>query len=222
MRTAAISRGLLFLLLAIAGCRTPHRDTVEAELRTKERQLRETQAELERSRMINKPSSKAWCAAARLGAARREYGVPFTERHHARQWNRRRQRRPTTRRYRFGSRHVLTTRTGNPVRAVGVLTVTASEIFSGGRQDAAQQLGSRRRGIAPDLEARPDWQRLLRRLEMEKAADSAKIARVRGPDASDGRAFEADKDISIRPMPMQAPPPPERMPTGPIVGPSLP
>ena len=53
MRIAALNKSLLILLLVLAGCRTPRRDLVEAELRTKDRLLRESQAEVERTRMVN-------------------------------------------------------------------------------------------------------------------------------------------------------------------------
>jgi len=64
MRIAAITQGLL-LLLVVGGCRS-RSDLVEAELRTKDRQLREAQAERDRCRMVNKAHGRsAWPSTGR-------------------------------------------------------------------------------------------------------------------------------------------------------------
>src|SRR5688500_16279488 len=53
MRLAASVLCVMILQLATAGCRNSRSDLIEAEHRTKERLLRESNEELERSRLIN-------------------------------------------------------------------------------------------------------------------------------------------------------------------------
>jgi hypothetical protein len=230
MRTAALTRGWLCLLLALAGCRTPHRDLVEAELRTKERQLRETQAELERARMINQAfeqgmvqqqglappiENSAFLSPKDITLANGTGGVNDGQ--------------PGD----YALEVVLVPRDedGNPVRAVGVLTVNASEIWPGGVKTplSTWEIGAE--------ELRRTWKRGLIGsgyhiiLKWKKPPTQQKLRVSATLVLPDGRAFEADKDISIRPMPAPVPPPPlptpatappERMPVGPVVGPALP
>lgn len=224
MRIAAIARGLLILLLAIAGCRAPRSDLVEAELRTKERMLREARTDLERTRLVNEALEREFIQRQQGQTPRRENSAIASPKD-----------------------IVLANGTGgvdddhlpgdealqvvvvprdedaNPVRAIGVLSVAAWEIMPGGvkvplctweinatdlrRTWKSGLLGSGYHVVLP-------WKKLPSQERLRVAVQLL---------LPDGRTYEADKDISIRPLPAtKLPPPINAMPMGPIEGPAIP
>jgi hypothetical protein len=220
MRPAAILCCALSLLPAAAGCRNTRGELVEAELRTKERMLREAREELERTRLVNEALEHEFI--------RRQQGCP-----------------PGA-----GTSGVLPPKditlangTGgldedlkpgdealmvvvlprdedrNPVRAVGTLTVTAWEIMPGG---VKVPLGT---WEVNSTDLRKTWKSGLigsgffvtlawtRPPTQERLRVAARLV------LPDGRTYEADKDVNIRPLPGAAPPPIEKMPSLPVPAP---
>jgi hypothetical protein len=213
MRIAVYCRALPLLLAALSGCRS-RSDLVEAELRTKDRQLREAQAEVERTRMVNEAferdfmqrqqgqppgpalaSPKDIVLSSGTGGVDRD-GLPGDE----------------------AIEVVVTPRDedGQPARAVGVLCVTAWEILPGGvkvplstweinstdlrRSWKAGLFGSGYHVVLP-------WKKIPTQQRLRVAAQL---------QLPDGRVYEADKDITIRLLPGAAAPAPETiMPIGP-------
>ncbi len=227
MRTRAIAQLLLLLLLpVISGCRS-RSDLVEAELRTKDRQLREAQAERDRCRMVNEALEREFI--------QRQQGLPRSDNSAivapkditiGNGTGPEDNRKPGDEALRV----VVVPRDedGNPVRALGVLNVTAWEIMPGGvkvplctwevnttdlrRSWKAGLLGS---GYHVVLK----WNKLPTQPRLRIAVQML---------LPDGRIYEADKDITIRPLttsppPSAAPPPPEQIPLiGPEIGPPRP
>ena len=231
MRIAALARCLLCLLLATVGCRHSRSDLVEAELRTKDRLLRETREDLDRSRLINESFETEFL--------RRQQGVPSG----------------TGNALLPPKDIVLTNGTGgvdndgilgdealqlvvvprdedgNAMRAVGVLDVNAWEILPGGLKVPLSSWEVN----ATDL--RKTWKSGLIGsgyhvvLNWKKAPTQNRLRVAVLLKLPDGRVFEADKDISIRPVKQLGPPPPEPivpivpeqiMPPLPEGGPSIP
>lgn len=220
MRIAAIIIVMLSLSLAIAGCKAPRGDLVEAELRTKERMLRETQSELERTRLVNE-------------ALERDY-------------MNRQDGRPRSDNSGFASPKDITLANGTggldedrlpgdealmlvvlprdedgqPVRAVGTLSVGVWEVMPGGQKVGLSQWEV----SATDL--RRTWKSGLLGsgyhviLPWKKFPSTEKLRVAVQLTLPDGRVYETDKDISIRPMPGQLPPPEKVMPMAPM-GPLL-
>jgi hypothetical protein len=225
MRSAATGWLLLGLALAAAGCRAPRSDLVEAELRTKERMLRETREELDRSRLINEALEQDYL--------RRQQGLPPG---------------PNNPALLSPKDIVIGNGTGgvdddlkpgdealqvvvvprdedrNPVRALGTLNVAVWEITPTGvkiplstwevnasdlrRTWKSGLIGSGYHVVLP-------WKKLPTQERLRIAAQLT---------LPDGRLFEADKDVPIRPLPQTLPPPMEKMPLipGPESGPIIP
>ncbi len=221
MRSAAAIHGVLIVLLAAAGCRNARSDLVEAELRTKERMLRETKDELDRARLINEAlerdfiqrqqgqspdANSALLSPKDIVLANGTGGVdddrvPGDE----------------------ALQVVVVPRDedGHPVRAVGVLSIAAWEIVPGGvkvplstwevnahdlrRTWKSGLLGSGYHVVVP-------WKKLPTQNRLRVAVQL---------QLTDGRTYEADKDISIRPLKTPTLPP-DKIPLIPDPGPSLP
>jgi hypothetical protein len=223
MRIAGVIRGLLILLLALAGCRS-RSDLVEAELRTKDRMLREAQVEVGRTRAVNEALEREFLQRQQGTCARPNNIVTA------------------------GLKDItLASGTGgvdndnlpghealevvvvprdedsHPVKAVGTLNIAAWEIMPGGVkvplctwEVSANDLRSTWKSglIGSGYHVILNWNKLPTQDKLRVAAQLT---------LPDGRIFEADKDISIRPLPaVKAPPPEKTMPVGPIQGPTLP
>lgn len=222
MRLAAAISCTALLLLAAAGCKNTRSDLIEAELRTKERMLRESQEELTRSRLINEALER-----------------DFIQRQHGQ---------PPSPNSALGSPKdiVLANGTGgvdddripgdealqvvvvprdednNPVRAIGTLSIAAWEIVPGGvkvplstweigshdlrKTWKSGLLGSGYHVVVP-------WQKLPTQNRLRVAVQL---------HLPDGRNYEADKDISIRPLKPPTMPPEKMIPPIMDPGPSLP
>jgi len=210
MRIIATSRCLLCLLLLISGCRS-RSDLVEAELRTKDRMLREAQGELDRSRMINESLEREFL--------RTHQGLPPAENSAL----------LPPKDITLGSgtgginydrlgadenlEVVLVPRDedGNPVRVVGALTISAWEILPGGVKvplsswdvSAADLRRTWKSGLlGSGYFVVLSWKKWPTQDRMRIAVQFA---------LPDGRVYEADKDISIHPL-KQKPIPDDKMP----------
>lgn len=224
-RGAATCWCLVGLTLAAAGCRAPRSDLVEAELRTKERMLRETKDELDRARMMNEALEREYL--------RRQHGYPPG---------------PNDPALLSPKDLVLANGTGgveddlkpgdealqlvvvprdedrNPTRAVGTLSVAAWEITPTGVKvplstwevGAADLRRTWKSGlIGSGYHVVLNWKKLPTQERLRVAVQLA---------LPDGRVYEADKDISVRPMPHVTPPlvePPPTLPP-PDAGPVIP
>lgn len=223
MRIAATTCCVLALFVA-AGCRNSRGELVEAELRTKERMLRETREELERSRLINESLEKEFL--------RRQQGLPP---------NRDNSGLLSPKDIVIGNGTggvdddrlpgdealmvvvVPRDEDGNPVRVVGILTVTAWEILPGGVKSPLSSWEIN----ADDL--RKTWKQGLLgsgyfvTLRWKKLPTQERLRVAAQLTLPDSRSYEADKDIPIRPL-KQNVPPAEKMPnisvtpeTGPVI-----
>ncbi len=218
MRRAAIARSLLVLSLVAAGCRAHRSDLVEAELRTKERLLRETQAELNRTRSVNEVLERDFMS--------RQQGQPLADNSGTVS--------PKDIILASGTGGIDDDRLpgdeallvvvvprdedGQPVRTVGVLTVAAWEIMPGGVKVPLSTWEIN----ATDL--RRAWKSGLLgsgyhvTLNWKKPPTASRLRVAVQLTLADGRVFEADKDISIRPLPLPAAnimPPVNAMPMAP-------
>jgi hypothetical protein len=226
MRIAATT-WCVIVLLAGAGCRNTRSELVEAELRTKERMLRETKEELDQSKMINEalereflrrqqglapgPGYSAILSPKDIVIGRGtggvdEDGIPGDEA--------------------FQVVVVPRDEDGNPVRAVGVLGVTAWEILPGGVKIplSSWEIGA--------TELRRTWKSGLLGsgytvvLNWKKLPTQERLRVAVQLSLPDGRVYEADKDISIRPLRQIAPAPPIEpipfLPKAPEGGPVIP
>ena len=209
MRLAATIRGLLVLALAFAGCRAPRSDLVEAELRTKDRLLRESREELERTRLINEALEREFMnrKAAELGQPQRTNSSAILA--------------PKDITLAAGTGGIDEDRMpgdealmvvvvprdedGHPVRAVGVLTVTASEIMPGGLKVplSTWEVGA--------VDLRKSWKSGLLGsgyhvvLRWQKLPTQERLRVAVQLKLPDDRVYEADKDIPIRPLPQALP-----------------
>ena len=202
-------RGILMLgctLLAAAGCRAPRSDVLEAELRTKDRQVRELEEEnrrlhfmtdgMERS-LVGRQGGPIPPVAGNVLVPRdivmgtgtgpfNNNASPGDE----------------------GIEVVITPRDedGQPVRAMGAATVIAQEILPGG----AKALLSSWEVSSVDL--RRTWRGGLLMSGYHlvlpwKVAPTQRQLRITVQfHTPDGRLLEAEKDISIRPYPPSAVP----------------
>ena len=223
MRIAVTTCCVLAMLVA-AGCRNSRGELVEAELRTKERMLRETREELERSRLINESLEKEFLRRQQgLTPSRDNSGLLS----------------PKNIEIGSGTGGIDEDRLpgdealmvvvvprdedGNPVRILGVLTVTAWEILPGGTKsplnsweiNADSLRKTWRQGLlGSGYFVTLNWKKLPTQQRLRIAAQLT---------LPDGRTYEADKDIPIRPL-KQTVPPGEKMPnisvtpeTGPVI-----
>jgi hypothetical protein len=222
MRIAGLARCSLGLLLAIAGCRAPRSDLVEAELRTKERALRETREELDRSRLMNEALEREFLRRNQTDASRPDNaailspkdivlangtggvdddGIPGDE----------------------ALQVVVVPRDedGNPVRAVGVLSVAAWEIMPGGVKVPLSTWE------VNALDLRRTWKSGLLGsgyhvvLKWKKLPTQVRLRVAVQLKLPDGRVYEVDKDIPIRPLKQIAPLPGNIMPSAPDDGPAI-
>lgn len=223
MRRAATGWCLLGLALA-AGCRAPRSDLVEAELRTKERLLRETREELDRARLMNEALERDYL--------NRQAGAP-----------------PGPSSALLSPKDiVIGSGTGgldedlkpgdealqvvvvprdedrNPVRAVGTLNVAVWEIAPTGVKiplstwevGASDLRRTWKSGlIGSGYHVVLNWKKLPTQERLRIAAQLV---------LPDGRVYEADKDVSVRPLPQPMQPPLEKMPSipPPDPGPAIP
>lgn len=226
MRFVAMVPFLLCMMATIAGCRAPRCDLVEAELRTKERILRETKEELERSRLINEalerefshrqqpflsPSASSSVLApkdivlANGTGGVDEDGIPGDE----------------------ALLLVVVPRDedGYPIRALGVLSVVAWEILPGG---AKVPLSS---WEINTTDLRKSWKSGLLGsgyhvlLHWKKLPTQERLRVGVQFKLPDGRLYEADKDIPIHPLKFVSPMPPSNslplpMEAGPALSPA--
>jgi hypothetical protein len=234
MRRSALIAVLCLAPLA-GGCKAPRSDLVEAELRTRERELRELKAQLDQAVVVNEAlerelihrhtSGPQLQQAPHAGAppglrdivfgrgtgGLDEDGVPGDE----------------------GIQVVVTPRDedGSPVKAIGSMRIEALEVTPEGTKtplavwevSALQLRRSWRAGLfSTGFHLKLGWQRppTTERLRI--------VAQLAMPD---GRVFEADRDITIRPLfsgprphdsrPIIEPPPtqilPAPQPEGPIL-----
>lgn len=223
MRIVTTARCLICLLVVSSGCRS-RSDLVEAELRTKDRMLRETREELDRSRMINESFEHEFL--------RQQQGLPPVENSGLLA--------PKDITLGRGTGGVDDDRVpgdealqlvvvprdedGNPIRIVGSLTVTVWEIMPGGVKIPLSSWEV----SAPEL--RRTWKSGLLGsgffvlLHWKKWPTQERLRVAVQMALPDGRLYEADKDISIRPAkPMSVPE--ERMPllsTTPEAAPAVP
>lgn len=225
MRIAAIAQALL-LLVIVSGCRS-RSDLVEAELRTKDRELREAQAERDRCRMVNDALEREFM--------QRQQGPPRNDNSSI----------LAPKDITIGSgtgpeddrkpgdealRVVVVPRDedGNPVRALGTLHVTAWEIMPGGVKAPLCDWE------VNTTDLRRSWKSGLLgsgyhvTLKWKKLPTQPRLRITVQMLLPDGRVYEADKDITIRPLttsppPFSAPPAPEQIPPiGPEIGPARP
>lgn len=218
-----IRRLLPILLLAAVGCRSGKRDLLEAELRTKERMLREAQSEVERTRLVNEALERDF-----LG---RQQGIPVANSGLAS---------PKDITLANGTGGVdrdnlpgdeclcliIVPRDedGHPVRVVGALSVAAWEILPGGVKVPLSEWN-----ITADA-LRKTWKSGLLGsgyqvyLDWKKPPVTERLRVAVQLSLPDGHVFEADKDISIRPLPgAKLPPHPEKiLPPGPPEAPPMP
>jgi hypothetical protein len=224
MRIAATIWCLLSLHVAV-GCRHSRSETIEAELRTKERMLRETKEELERARLVNESLEREYLRRqqglspgdnsailspkdiiiGRGTGGVDDDGIPGDE----------------------ALQVVVVPRDedGNPVRAVGTLMVSAWEILPGGVKVPLSSWD------VSAMDVRRSWKGGLFAsgyfivLPWKKLPVAERLRVGAQLTLPDGRIYEADKDISIRPLKQLGPPPGQRMPSiisTPELGPVVP
>jgi len=209
MRIAASIRWLLLLLLLTGGCRASshRRDLVEAELRTKERLLRESQADLERTRLMNQALEQEFVRRGTpVGSGTNPSVIG-----------------PKDIKIGNGTGGINDDRLpgdealmvvvvprdedGNPVRAIGSLAINVWEIQPGGMKTPLSSWE-----ISPD-DLRRTWKSGLLgsgyqvTLNWKKPPTQDRLRIAAQLTLPDGRMFEADKDVPIRPLPMMSPEP---------------
>ncbi len=212
---------LAVLLLATAGgCRSnAKRDLLEAELRTKERELRESQTEVERTRLVNQtlerdfmarqsgealPPNVSLAIPKDITIGNGTGGVDNDNQP--------------------GDESLLVVviprdEDQQPIRAVGSLQVRVCEIMPGGVKVPLSMWE------VSSADLRRTWKSGLLGsgyqvpLAWSKLPTQKKLRIEAQFRLADGRVFEADKDVPIRPFPMTAPvaQPPAPLPTGPVV-----
>jgi hypothetical protein len=212
---------LLCGAILLIGCRSGRSDLIEAELRTKDRQLRELQGELERTRILNQAFEQNLLPSGpgTPGSATSSGGIPYV------------------RNIEFGAGTggvdedrlpgddvlilVIAPKDedGHPVKAVGSLSVQAQEITPEGTKIPLHTWD-----VTP-TQLRPLWTQglfssgfrvklgLREPLRFEKLRVTAQFTLL------DGRTLETDKDIRVHPA--TAPSSPAAVPTLPPPEPIL-
>ncbi|MCE9530591.1 MAG: hypothetical protein K8T89_05595 [Planctomycetes bacterium] len=221
MRIAATILWLLIPLLVVPGCRSSRRgDLVEAELRTKERQLREANSELERTRLVNESLEREFLQR-KGGASGTDTSVlspkSIVLANGTGGVNDDRQPGDEA----FQVVVVPKDEDGNPVRALGTLMVSVWEIMPGGVKVPlntwdVSALDLRRTWksglLGSGYHVVLHWKKLPRQERLRVAVQFT---------TPNGQVYETDKDITIKLM--AEPPPLDRIPPLPLdEGPTVP
>jgi hypothetical protein len=197
---------LAFTLLIATGCRSNSRsDLIEAELRTKDRQLRELQAELDRSRILNQVFEQEYVVPSTPGAARSEGSGPIIRKLELGTGT------GTADEDRLPGEEILILivapkdEDGHPTKAVGSLSVQVQEITPEGTKVPLHTWD-----ISP-TQLRPLWSQGLFstgyhvKLGMRELPRHEKLRITAQFTSLDGRVLETDKDVRTRPVVVSSP-----------------